>query len=143
MKNQKDFGSGLLFIIVGLFFGLASLRYEMGTLSNMNAGYMPLVLGIALCVLGLFIVIRSFHSEETKANINWKIAFYITGLLVLFVVVFKSVGGIVAAVLLVYTSAYIHKEFNFKKTTYAAIVVVFSVLVFKFLLGSEIPLWIS
>ena len=42
--NIRDIGAGLIFIAIGLLFGLGSIGLEIGTALRMGPGYFPLVL---------------------------------------------------------------------------------------------------
>jgi hypothetical protein len=55
---MKEIIIGIFFIAVGLLFGSISLTYTIGTLSNMGPGYYPLILSVALIVLGIVNILR-------------------------------------------------------------------------------------
>jgi len=68
--NKADAAAGLLFVLVGLVFGVQSLGMELGNSLRMGPGYFPLVLAGLLIVLGGFIVASSFKSvaDEMTAH---------------------------------------------------------------------------
>jgi len=56
IKSQKDFFSGLLFVIVGVAFAIGARTYTVGTGARMGPGYFPTILGVILALLGAVIV---------------------------------------------------------------------------------------
>jgi len=39
IRNKKDFGAGIMYMVFGLFFALNALNYKMGTAAKMGPGY--------------------------------------------------------------------------------------------------------
>ena len=54
--NTQDIGAGVIFIAIGLLFGVGALHLELGTALRMGPGYFPLILAGLLVALGLAIV---------------------------------------------------------------------------------------
>jgi hypothetical protein len=50
IKSQKDFFSGLMFLVVGLGFAVGAYSYGMGDGAKMGPGYFPRMLGIILAL---------------------------------------------------------------------------------------------
>ena len=46
IKSQRDFWSGLMFVVVGVVFAVGATNYSMGTSARPGAGYFPLMLGV-------------------------------------------------------------------------------------------------
>ena len=59
IKSQKDFFSGLMFLVVGALFAFGATKYNVGNAARMGPGYFPLLLGILLAVLGAGIIFYS------------------------------------------------------------------------------------
>lgn len=59
LASQKDFFSGLLFMLIGAGFAWGAPRYEVGQAAQMGPGYFPLVLGVLLVLLGAAISLRA------------------------------------------------------------------------------------
>ena len=55
IKSQKDFLSGLMFLVVGGIFAWGATSYSIGTGARMGPGYFPLLLGVLLAVLGAIV----------------------------------------------------------------------------------------
>jgi hypothetical protein len=58
---NRDAAAGILFIAFGIFFGIYSIFYRLGTLLRMGPGFFPLVLSILVLLLGLIILIRALY----------------------------------------------------------------------------------
>jgi hypothetical protein len=58
-EKTKDLLSGLLFLMIGGFFKFYSTTYDLGTASNMGAGYYPNLLSILLLAIGACLIIKS------------------------------------------------------------------------------------
>lgn len=63
-KSQKDFLSGLLFTIVGIAFAVGATNFDVGSAARMGPGYFPLLLGIALALLGLIVTVQSMRGPR-------------------------------------------------------------------------------
>src|SRR5262245_2274706 len=88
IKSQRDFFSGLMFMVVGIAFAWASTHYSIGEGARMGPGYFPLVLGILLTGLGAFIVFEALAVEtadgEPIGKWAWKPLVFIIGANLLF-----------------------------------------------------------
>jgi hypothetical protein len=54
IKSQKDFFSGLMFLLVGIAFAWGAGGYSVGTGARMGPGYFPMVLGVLLAGIGFW-----------------------------------------------------------------------------------------
>ncbi len=81
IKSQKDFFSGLLYLVVGGAFAFGATNYSVGTGARMGPGYFPLLLGILLAVIGAFVMFKSLTVEtqdgEKIGKWAWKPLFFI------------------------------------------------------------------
>jgi hypothetical protein len=59
IKSQKDFFSGLMFMVVGMAFAVGAYNYGMGDGAKMGPGYFPRMLGVLLGLLGAFIMFKA------------------------------------------------------------------------------------
>ena len=55
IKSQKDFWSGLMFVVVGIVFAWGATNYSFGVAARPGPGYFPFGLGILLAILGFAI----------------------------------------------------------------------------------------
>ena len=59
IRCPKDFYSGLIFVVVGLFALVIGHDYSLGTTTRMGPGYFPAMLGWLLTILGAIIALRA------------------------------------------------------------------------------------
>lgn len=81
IKSQKDFFSGLMFMVVGVAFAWGATDYTIGSGAHMGPGYFPLALGILLAVLGGVITFKAMVVETVDGDkigkLAWKPLFFI------------------------------------------------------------------
>lgn len=144
IRNQKDFGAGLMYMVIGLFFTYMATQYSMGTPAKMGPGYFPFWLGLVMTALGLVILIKSLGAKAAIEKIppfNWRVIALITGSVVLYGVLLPIMGFIVAVFVLVFLSASASHEFHWKGTLINAIfLIAFTYLVFVVGLKLQFPL---
>ena len=144
IRNQRDFGAGIMYMVIGLFFTIVATQYPMGTAAKMGPGYFPFCLGILMTVLGLLVLVQSLGAKaaiEKIPKFNWKIIAQITGSVVLYGLLLPRMGFLVAVVVLVLVSASASKEFTWKGSLInAAFLVTFTYSVFVVGLKLQFPL---
>ncbi len=152
--HPKNFWGGVLFIALGLAFaviargvpGLDFLPgYSMGTPARMGPGFFPFYLGVILTLLGVAIAasgMRVHGGDPGKIDrFHWKPIFWVLASIVVFGLVLKIVGMLIAGMLLVIGASIGSHEFRIKPVTILAVVlVVFCALVFVVGLKLPIPL---
>jgi uncharacterized membrane protein len=144
IRNQRDFGAGIMYMVIGLFFAIVATRYPMGTAAKMGPGYFPFYLGLLMVLLGLLVLVRSMGAKasiEAIPKFNWKIIAQITGAVVLYALLLPRMGFLVAVVVLVLVSANASKDFTWKGSLMnAAFLVIFTYSVFVVGLNLQFPL---
>lgn len=144
IRNQRDFGAGIMYMVIGLFFTIMATQYPMGTAAKMGPGYFPFFLGIIMTLLGLFVLIRSLSAKaaiESIPKFNWRIIGLITGSVVLYGILLPTMGFIVAVFVLVFMSASASHEFHWKGTLVnASFLIIFTYSVFVVGLKLQFPL---
>lgn len=154
IKSQKDFYSGLLFIVVGVAFAWGATTYNVGTGARMGPGYFPLILGICMASLGAFIVFESLVIEtedgDKIGSWAWKPLFFIIAANLLFGLLlaglpsigFPAFGLIVAIYALTFVASLAGEEFSFKAVfVLATILSIMSYAAFILLLKLQFPVW--
>jgi len=143
IKSPKDFGAGLMFIALGLFFVIGARDYELGSAARMGPAYFPTLLGGLIAVIGGIVLFQSFVVTGAKvAAFPFKLSFFITLSLLVFGYLLKPLGLVLALALLVVISAFAGHEFRLKEVLLLTVVLaVLSVLVFVKGLGLPFPLW--
>ena len=144
IRNQRDFGAGIMFIVVGIFFAVIASQYRMGTAAKMGPGYFPFWLGVLMALIGLIVLYSSISKksiEEKMPKWDFKIMLWITGSVVLYGILLPTMGFIFAIFALVFVSASASHEFGWKGTALnVAFLVVFTYLAFVKGLGLTFPL---
>ena len=145
IRNQRDFGAGIMYMVIGLFFAIVATNYSMGTAAKMGPGYFPFYLGILMFLLGVLVAVKAFSAKaaiESIPKFNWRIIAQITGAVVLYGLLLPRLGFLIAVVVLVFVSASASKEFTWKGTAInAAFLVTFTYSVFVLGLKLQFPLF--
>ena len=144
IRNQRDFGAGIMYMVIGLFFAIMAKNYPMGTAAKMGPGYFPFYLGILMFLLGVLVAVKAFGAKaaiESIPKFNWRIIAQITGAVVLYGLLLPRMGFLIAVVVLVFVAASASKEFTWKGTAInAAFLVTFTYSVFVVGLKLQLPI---
>ena len=145
IKSPKNFWAGLMFMGIGLFFVITARGYELGSAARMGPGYFPTLMGGLIVLLGLGILIQSLVITGPKvAAFPLRLIILISLALLLFGYLLKTLGLVLALVILVVLSALAGHQFKlWEALLLAGVLVVLSVLVFVTGLGQPFPLWPS
>ena len=145
IRNQRDFWSGVLFIVVGSGFTLLSMGYDLGTLSRMGPGAFPAALGALLAVLGLVVAVGALARRAAITRLpplRLRELLLVLGAVAVFAGVVGSLGLVLSAVLMLLISSLASHELRFGQTLVAVLLLVgLSYLVFVQGLGLQIPTW--
>ncbi|MFH0997200.1 MAG: tripartite tricarboxylate transporter TctB family protein [Pseudomonadota bacterium] len=141
-RNAKDFWTGLIYIFVGSAALIISRDYDMGTAVKMGPAYFPTILSVLLMVIGIISVLRSFLKSGSPIGvIAWKGLVLIVASTLLFGMIVRGAGLIIALPLLVIVSASASARFNWKTTIAEAVgITVFSIIIFLKGLGVPLPI---
>lgn len=144
IRNQRDFGAGIMYMVIGLFFAIMATNYPMGTAAKMGPGYFPFYLGILMFLLGVLVAVKAFGAKaaiESIPKFNWRIMAQITGAVVLYGLLLPRLGFLIAVVVLVFVAASASREFTWKGTAInATFLVTFTYSVFVLGLKLQFPL---
>ena len=154
IKSQKDFYSGLMFMLIGGAFAWGATNYSVGTGARMGPGYFPLLLGVVLAVLGAFIMFYSLveHTEDGEpiGKFAWRPIVFVLGANVAFGILLAglpslgvpAMGLILAIYALVIIASLAGDHFVLKEVLLlATILSVGSYLAFIVLLKLQMPVW--
>jgi hypothetical protein len=154
IKSQKDFYSGLMFLVVGVAFAWGASSYSIGTGARMGPGYFPLILGILLAILGVVIAFKAMTVDTPDGQkigaLAWKPLVYVIGANLLFGVMLgglPSVGipamGMIAGIYaLTIVASLAGSEFKLREVlVLATILSIGSYLAFVVLLKLQFPVW--
>jgi hypothetical protein len=142
LRENRDFLSGLMFIVIGLGAVFIARDYPVGSALRMGPGYFPVALGGILFLMGLYVMVQGLIKKE-KVKGNWSVRALIV--LPLAVVVFglmiERTGFIPALIVLAIISAAAGKEFKFLEVLILAIALTAGcVALFIYGLGMPYPL---
>jgi hypothetical protein len=144
LENQKDFGAGILFIILGAFFAILGFQYKIGTAAKMGPGYFPTVLGMIVILLGVIISIGSLTSgvgDKKAVTFGWPPLFFILGSVVLFGLLLRPLGLILSLFILIAISSYASRKFSWKSMLLnATVLILICLAIFVWALGLQLSL---
>ena len=148
IKSQRDFWSGLLFVVIGIAFAWRASNESFGVATPPGPAYFPLGLGLALAVVGAVVLFKALTLETADGDPlgpwAWRPLLHVVGAIALFGWALPRLGLLVALPLLVVAAARAGAEFRWREAlAAAAILTVVSWLVFGVGLELTIPLWPS
>jgi len=95
IKSERDFCSGLVFVVIGVAFAVGAMRYPMGTSARPGPGYFPLLLGAVLAALGAVVLFKSLTIEQEGGDpigvIAWQPLLAVVGAALLFAIAVKLI----------------------------------------------------
>jgi drug/metabolite transporter (DMT)-like permease len=144
IKSEKDFWSGIMFLVVGITFAVGATNYSMGTSARPGPGYFPLILSVILAILGGIVLFKSLTIEseggDPIGSIAWRPLLVVVFAIVLFAIMLPRLGMFLSIPVLIVVVSFAGDQFKWKGVLVAAAVLtVFSWLVFVKGLGLTIP----
>ena len=141
IRGSKDFWTGLIYIFFGVSAILIASDYGMGTAVKMGPAYFPTILGGLLILIGAISVLRSFIvSGAPIGACALKGLSFVIGSTVVFGLLVRGAGMVVALTALVIISAYGSTRFRWRPTIVMAVgLTLFCALVFIKGLGIPLP----
>lgn len=156
IKSQKDFFSGLMYLLVGGGFAIGASNYSIGSGARMGPGYFPLLVGSLLALLGVIIMFKAMTVETVDGDKigkwAWKQIVFILGANLLFGLLLvglpsfgiPAMGLIVAIYGLTFVASLAGDHFNFKEVfILATVLAVGSYFTFVWALSLQLPVWPS
>lgn len=146
IKSEKDFWSGVLFILVGIAFAWGATHYRFGSSASPGPGYFPFGLAILLALLGALVLFKSLTIETEGGDlvgaIAWRPLIVIVGAIVLFGVVLPHLGLALSLPLLIVTAALAGDEFHLGEALLNSLVLTLASWgIFIWGLNLVIPVW--
>jgi hypothetical protein len=135
--NKTDAAAGILFILVGLIFGVQALGLDLGTSLRMGPGYFPLVLAGVLVGLGALILASAFKSvaEEMTAH-AWRGMLFILPAPIFFGLTVRGLGFVPSIFVTTLIAAMASLKIKFGAALVLSVgVTAFCTLVFSYALG--------
>ena len=148
IKSQRDFLSGLMFLLVGVGFALGATNYSMGSSARPGAGYFPLILSVIMTILGAVILFKALTIEteggDPVGDIAWRPLLVIVASITVFGLALPRLGMLVTVPLLIIMVSLAGSEFRWKGVIAASVVLTgFAWFVFVWGLKLTIPLYPS
>ncbi len=156
IKSQKDFFSGLMFLVVGTAFAVGAYSYTMGEGAKMGPGYFPRMLGVLLAMLGVVITFKSLTvataDGEKLGKWAWKPMACILGANVAFGVMLgglpsiklPAMGLVIGIYALTFIASMANDQFKVKEVfVLATALTLISYVAFIVLLKLQLPVWPS
>ncbi|MDN3920677.1 tripartite tricarboxylate transporter TctB family protein [Roseateles violae] len=146
IKSQRDFWSGLMFVVVGVAFAWASTSYSFGSSARPGAGYFPFGLGVLLAILGAMVLFKALTIESEGGDpvgaFAWRPLIVMVVSIAVFGLLLPRLGMAITLPILVISSALAGDEFHWKDALINAVVLtVFSWIIFVWGLKLVIPVW--
>jgi hypothetical protein len=146
IKSQRDFVSGLMFLVVGVAFAWGATEYSFGTSARPGPGYFPFGLGILLAILGALVLFKALTLESEGGDpigkIAWRPLLVIVAAVALFGVALPRLGLICTLPLLITMSALAGQEFQWRDVLISSVVLTLgSWALFIWGLKLTIPVW--
>ncbi len=148
IKSEKDFWSGIMFLVVGVVFAVGATNYSMGTGARPGPGYFPLILSVILAILGAVVLFKSLTIEteggDRIGQIAWRPLLVITLAIAIFGALLSRLGMVITIPILIIITSFAGDEFKWRGVLVASVVLTFfSWLIFVAGLKLTIPLWPS
>ena len=146
IKSQRDFWSGLMFVTVGVVFAVGATNYSMGTSARPGAGYFPMILSVAMALLGAVVLFKSLVIETEGGDpigaVAWRPLFVIVLAIIVFGLSLERLGLLITVPLLIVISSFAGGEFGWKGVLANAAVLTFGAWgIFVWGLKLTLPLW--
>ena len=145
IKSQRDFFSGLMFLVVGVVFAVGATNYSMGSSARPGAGYFPLILSVIMAILGAVVLFKSLTIETEGGDpvgaFAWRPLIVICVAIAVFGLALPRLGMFATIPLLIIMVSFAGDEFSWKGVIASSIVLTAgSWVIFIWGLNLTIPL---
>ena len=118
IKSQRDFFSGLMFLVVGVVFAVGATNYSMGSSARPGAGYFPLILSVIMAILGAVVLFKSLTIEteggDPVGTFAWRPLIVIVVSIAVFGAALPRLGMFATIPLLIIMVSFAGDEFGWK-----------------------------
>lgn len=151
--HRRKYYSAAFLVLLGVGVMLQSLQYDIGTLSHMGSGYYPLLLGVAMIVVGLLVFWQASREPAGGDVVRWKPLIVevrrharawlaVVGSVVAFLVLGKYGGLVPASFVMILVAALGDRENSLRAAVALALgVTIVAVAAFSFGLQLQFPLF--
>lgn len=146
VKSQRDFWSGLMFVVVGAVFAWGATEYSFGTSARPGPAYFPFGLGILLALLGALVLFKALTLESAGGAaigaIAWRPLLSIVASIVVFGVLLPRLGLVCTLPIVVTLSSLAGRKFRWRSALVSSLVLTIgSCALFVGWLKLNFPLW--
>lgn len=146
IKSQRDFWSGLMFVVVGVVFAVGATNYSMGSSARPGPGYFPLILSVLMAILGGIVLFKALTIEseggDPIGHFAWRPLLVIVAAIAVFGAALPRLGLVVTVPILIVMTSLAGDEFKWKGVLATAVVLtVGSWAIFVLGLKLIIPMW--
>jgi len=146
IKSQRDFWSGLMFVVVGIVFAVGSTNYSMGSSARPGPGYFPLILSVIMAILGAVVLFKALTIETADGDpvgpFAWRPLIVIVLGIAVFGLALPRLGMIVTIPILIFLTSLAGDEFHWKGVLInAAVLTLGAWAIFVWGLKLTIPMW--
>ncbi len=146
IKSERDFWSGILFLVVGIAFAVGATKYSMGVAARPGPGYFPLILSCLMAILGAVVLFKSLTIETEDGDkigaIAWRPLIVVVAAIAVFALALPRLGLAITVPILIIIVSLAGSEFRWKGVLITSIVLtVGSWAIFIAGLNLTIPLW--
>ena len=118
IKSQRDFWSGLMFIVVGISFAVGATNYSMGSSARPGPGYFPLILSAFMALLGAVVLFKALTIETDDGDpigaYAWRPLIVIVAAIAFFGLALPRLGMLVTVPILIVITSLAGDEFHWK-----------------------------
>ena len=118
IKNQRDFYSGVMFVVVGVVFAIGATNYSMGSSAKPGAGYFPLILSVLMAILGVMVLFKAVTIDTEGGNpigkIAWRPLLVVVASIIVFGLALPTLGMFITIPLLIVLVSLAGDEFSWK-----------------------------
>ena len=126
IKSQRDFWSGLMFIVVGIVFAVGATNYSMGSSARPGPGYFPVILSVIMALLGGVVLFKALTIETEGGDpigaFAWRPLIVIVAAITVFGLALPRLGMLITVPLLIFITSLAGDEFRWKGVLVNAIV---------------------
>ena len=139
--NDKNLVRGLFYLAISLIFGVQSLHYKLGTLSQAGSGLFPLIVSSLLFLIGVATVLRSRLEARIPLDFKLRNVALILSSLAGMAALSTYVNMIVGIVFMVFCSAFAVPDYSVWRNVKICAGLIAVALVFQKLLKLNLPLY--
>lgn len=141
--SDKDFLSGLMFVLIGAFGAFMASSFEFGSTARPGPGFFPVVLSSTLMIVGAVVAFRGLLSPVVHhAKIVWRPLLLITLGVLIFGICIERFGLVPSVFAATFTASFAKPGFgHIPRIVAPAVLAGTSAVIFIGLLNLPIPLW--